>query len=167
MRIDTSPAALVAAMAARQAEIGQALSGLDREELRRESRLPGWDRLTIVCHLRYGATASHRMTEDSLGGLPMRLQRLPTRRSNHRSADRSLDGSWALISVDGPSFLIRAQGDTVEVHESTTDPLADTAIVGTGRQLLAFILGRAPLNSLQIRGDQNLAASFLTAFPGP
>jgi hypothetical protein len=30
--------------------------------------LPGWNRLTIACHLRYGARASHRMTKDALSG---------------------------------------------------------------------------------------------------
>lgn len=32
------------------------------------SRLRGWSRLTIVCHLRYGATALLRMTNDALAG---------------------------------------------------------------------------------------------------
>lgn len=270
MSTETSGAVLTAALAARQMELCQALSSLDQQKLRRTSRLPGWDRLTVVCHLRYGARASRRMTEDALGGrptafyplgrerqreatlepdigespadivtslnsesrrldklwqsiddgqwqlavdepedkpdlgsidlwtlamlrltevevhghdldldlspwsntfvstaLPMRLQRLPTRRSNHRSADHSVNGSWALVSTDGPSFLIQAQGSTVDVQETATKPVADSAIIGTSRQLLAFILGRVSLHSLQTRGDQTLAASFLTAFPAP
>lgn len=32
------------------------------------SRLPGWDRLTILCHLRYGAITLLRMTSDALAG---------------------------------------------------------------------------------------------------
>jgi uncharacterized protein (TIGR03083 family) len=50
---------------ARTAEVVAALSPKD---VTSPSMLPGWDRLTIACHLRYGARASLRMTEDSLSG---------------------------------------------------------------------------------------------------
>ncbi|MGH9233397.1 MAG: maleylpyruvate isomerase N-terminal domain-containing protein [Acidimicrobiales bacterium] len=34
------------------------------------SSLPGWSRRTIVCHLRFGAEASLRVTSDALAGIP-------------------------------------------------------------------------------------------------
>lgn len=44
------------------------LRGATDAVLREDSLLPGWDRLTIVCHLRYGAVALLRMTDDALAG---------------------------------------------------------------------------------------------------
>ena len=43
---------------------------LDRCELDTLSLLPGWTRLTIACHLRYGAEALRQMTLDALAGRP-------------------------------------------------------------------------------------------------
>lgn len=43
------------------------LEGLDLET---PSLLPGWSRLTIVCHLRYGAEAMRQMTIDATAGRP-------------------------------------------------------------------------------------------------
>jgi uncharacterized protein (TIGR03083 family) len=71
--VDSSDAqgpALAAAVAARTAEIVGALSGLDDDRLDGPSRLEGWNRLTIACHLRYGAEALRQMTEDALAGRP-------------------------------------------------------------------------------------------------
>lgn len=263
-------AALADAVAARHREVAAALVGLDQLDLLEGSRLPGWNRLTIACHLRYGANASRRMTEDTVAGrqaafyplgraeqraatlepgpnetpagviasldeescrldklwatighdhwqlsvnepednqdlgsvtlwtvailrltevevhgydldlnlspwsttfvsaaLPMRLNWLPSRRSNHRSVGESVDGTWAFVRTDGPSFLIESRGGRVEVSESLTAPPADAAFVGTGDQLLRFILGRAPLSGLEVRGDEHHAASFLAVFPAP
>jgi hypothetical protein len=36
--------------------------------------------------------------------LPTRLLRLPTRRSNHRAIDDSINGSWGLVATDAPAF---------------------------------------------------------------
>ena len=44
------------------------LQQLDEAVLEEPSRLPGWSRLTIVCHLRYGNHALRRMTLDALEG---------------------------------------------------------------------------------------------------
>jgi len=44
--------------------------GLAGTDLGAPSLLPGWTRLTIACHLRYGAEALHRMTLDALAGRP-------------------------------------------------------------------------------------------------
>ena len=44
------------------------LRRLGDDELRQPSELPGWSRLTIACHLRYGADALIRMTRGALAG---------------------------------------------------------------------------------------------------
>ena len=54
----------------RHAELVSLLSGCDQSLLTAPSMLPGWDRLTVVCHLRYGAEANARMTRDILNGEP-------------------------------------------------------------------------------------------------
>lgn len=43
---------------------------MDDDELLEPSELPGWSRLTIVCHLRYGAEAMAAMIRDTLEGRP-------------------------------------------------------------------------------------------------
>lgn len=261
---------VAAAVTVRQSEIGRALVELDGHQIRGPSHLPGWDRLTIACHLRFGALASERMTTDALAGtptafypngrsrqrdatlrpdegespadvvtslseisdhldrlwvnlddhewdteirepadnkdlgaitlwtlallrltevevhghdldldlspwsstfveaaLPTRLAWLPTRRSNHQAADHSIDGSWALAATDGPTFRITANGARVEVEAVSAIPRVDATIAATSSELLAFILGRAPLDALQVRGDHAHATSFLKAFPAP
>ncbi len=62
--------ALVAAIEARTTEIVAALGGLDDTGLDAPSELAGWSRLTIACHLRYGAQSLHRMTVDARAGRP-------------------------------------------------------------------------------------------------
>jgi hypothetical protein len=99
--------------------------------------------------------------------LPTRLRWLPYRRSNHRAVDESIDGSWVLAATDGPAFRIDAHGAQVEVDVVETTPQADATIVGSARQLLAYILGRLPIDWLQVRGDRDHAATFLKAFPAP
>ena len=44
------------------------LRKLDEAGLEGPSELPGWTRLTIVCHLRYGTRALRRMTLDAVAG---------------------------------------------------------------------------------------------------
>ena len=262
--------AIAAAIGKRQAEIVAALQLLDDSGMLSETRLAGWDRLTIGCHLRYGAVATERLTSDTLVGkasayypegrerqrpttlrpesgestadvvaslheagqrldavlaevgdhrwtetisepadkvdlgpielwtlallrltelevhgqdldlglspwsntfvtaaLPTRLRWLPRRRSNHRAVDRAVAGTWTLCSLDGASFRVSAGAHHVEVSETTGDSLGDVTMTGTSEQLLAFVLGRAPLSSLEVDGDQDLGALFLSAFPGP
>ena len=55
------------AISAATDRVCHALAGTD---LSAPSSLPGWSRLTIACHLRYGAEALHRMTLDALAGQP-------------------------------------------------------------------------------------------------
>jgi len=54
----------------RTAGIVDALSKLDEHKSAAASRRPGWSRLTIACHLRYGAEAIGAMTEATLSGRP-------------------------------------------------------------------------------------------------
>ena len=61
---------IAAAVAARHRDLNNVLEATDPGDLLEASELPGWSRLTIVCHLRYGAQASERMTRDALAGLP-------------------------------------------------------------------------------------------------
>jgi maleylpyruvate isomerase len=62
--------ALCAAVARRSAQIHEALVGLTDQELEAPSLLEDWSRLTIACHLRYGAGALTRMTADARSGRP-------------------------------------------------------------------------------------------------
>jgi uncharacterized protein (TIGR03083 family) len=54
----------------RHTELESLLSGCDQSLLTAPSKLPGWNRLTVVSHLRYGAEANARMTRDILNGVP-------------------------------------------------------------------------------------------------
>lgn len=80
---------LAAAVAARTAEIVQALAALDDEDLVGPSRLEGWSRLTIACHLRYGARTLSRMTEDVIAG--RRTSYYPAGREHQRPATLTPD----------------------------------------------------------------------------
>jgi hypothetical protein len=62
--------ALSRAVLERTAERAHALLKLDRSALEEPSLLPDWSRLTIACHLRYGAAALKRMTKAALRGDP-------------------------------------------------------------------------------------------------
>lgn len=258
------------AVSARHRELAGIVADLEADVLCGPSLLPGWDRLAILCHLRYGALASLRLTDAALSGreaayypqgrqqqrparlrpadgesmadvmasltrhsqrldeawasmsddqwrntiseppgnqdlgpvtlgtiallrltevevhghdldlglspwsetfvaaaLPIRLQWLPTRRSNHHVTDQTIDATWLLATTDGPNFLVRAQGSKVEVSAPENGADADATISGTARQLLAFILGREPLDKLTVGGDVAVAHSFLAAFPAP
>lgn len=60
--------AIADAVRGRTIEVAAALTNLDEAALLAPSALPGWSRLTIACHLRYGAHASGEMTERTLAG---------------------------------------------------------------------------------------------------
>lgn len=50
--------------------IARSLRALDDEELHQGSELPEWSRLTIACHLRFGAEALIRLTRSATEGVP-------------------------------------------------------------------------------------------------
>lgn len=62
--------AIVRAIAAGQQSVVRALGLLDDDGLRAPTLLPGWDRLTVVCHIRYGAEAADRLVRAGLAGEP-------------------------------------------------------------------------------------------------
>ena len=61
---------LAAAALRRSQQVVTALRALGSPALTEPSTLPGWDRLTVACHLRYGARASRRVTREALAGRP-------------------------------------------------------------------------------------------------
>ena len=61
---------VAAAVARRTDDVVRALRDLDDESLNRPSLLPEWSRLTIACHLRYGAAALALVTTEALAGRP-------------------------------------------------------------------------------------------------
>lgn len=255
---------------ARTAEIVAALRSLDDDGLRSPSELPQWSRLTIACHLRYGAITLRRMTAGGLSGqpvafypggreqqrpgtlvpddgedpldvldslahhgdklhrlwsslgadqwdrqlieppgkpdlgrmalaqlpvlrcteveihgsdlglgladwsepfirtaLPMRLDRLNVRRSNHRPFDAGLQGSWLLVATDGPTYRIVVRGIDVESAPAPPTTPATAVIEASSRDLLALLLDRPLLRAPRITGDRAFGEAFTAAFPGP
>ena len=63
-------AAVIDAVAIRTAAIVAALERLDEDELRAPSTLPDWSRLTVGCHLRFGAEGFLRLTRSAITGEP-------------------------------------------------------------------------------------------------
>jgi len=59
---------VIDAVVERTRRIVESLTGLGDDELRQPSGLPGWSRLTIACHLRFGAEALARMTRGARAG---------------------------------------------------------------------------------------------------
>jgi uncharacterized protein (TIGR03083 family) len=246
------------------------LGRLDEADLDAPSEVPGWPRLTIICHLRYGTNALLRMTRDALAGretsyypegrerqrprtllplpgesatdvidgwrtaataldadwsviareqwstpvieplgnpdlgsvvlarlalahltevevhgtdlgvdapdwsptlvrvgLPTRLRWLATRRTNHRPFDASISGSWRLDTNEGLRWLVAVDRDGVTSRPATGAEHATAVISGSGRDLLALLLGRPPRGEMSVIGDQTFAQSFPKVFPGP
>ena len=96
--------------------------------------------------------------------LPLRVAALA--RARHRAdAHHAIDGTWMLVCDELESqWRVTARGDVVEF--SGTDR-ADVVLSGSARDLVAFLLGRANVEMLAVRGDVRRAAMFKRAFPGP
>lgn len=77
----------------RSRQIVESLTRLEDDELRRPSELPEWSRLTIACHLRFGAEALARMTRLTLVGLP----------AAYYPATRELQRARTLVPLSGES----------------------------------------------------------------
>ena len=99
--------------------------------------------------------------------LPMRLELLNHRRTNHRAYEGELEGSWLLVASDGPTYLIAVSGTRVESRPADRSTPARATIEGSGRDILALLLGRADIESLEVRGEPAFGAMFPRAFPGP
>ena len=261
---------IVAAVGARTDAIVDALADLGDDGLLAPSRLPEWSRLTIACHLRFGAGAFLRMTHGAVArrpvsyypqgrdeqrpttlrpypgehppdvvrslakesdelqaawrglpagewdlvvtepqgqvdlgplplsrlpllrltevevhgsdldiglddwsdtfvaaALPFRLEWLNRRRTNHRTVDAGVEGSWLLRATDGPAYLVTVEGDRVESRPADSSATARAVIEATGRDLLALLLGRPLVRPPATSGDTQFAAAFSRAFPGP
>jgi uncharacterized protein (TIGR03083 family) len=85
------------AVARRSAEVVAALASADPATLRGPSALPGWSRLTIACHLRYGALALGRMTAATLAGAEASYY--PEGRDRQRAATLEPDAGEAPADV--------------------------------------------------------------------
>jgi len=261
---------VIDAVKERTQSIADSLRELGDDELGRPSGLPEWSRLTIACHLRFGAEALHRMTSSALQGLPvayypegreqqrpqtvaprpgespqevveslahlseelnrqwsaldpaawgvevveppdnpdlglvplrslpllrltevevhgtdlavnladwsttfisevlpMRLEWLNFRRTNHRAVDTELEGSWLLVATDGPTYKVSVSGPRVESRSASSNAHARAVITATSRDLLALLLGRTPQTPPTVLGDVAFGTSFSRAFPGP
>jgi uncharacterized protein (TIGR03083 family) len=89
--------------------------------------------------------------------LPMRLEWLNSRQSNHRVVDTTVRASWLLVATDmDVNQVITVEGPNVV---SSPGDSADTRIIGTGAELLALLLGRAPKSFAP--------EDFTRALPGP
>jgi uncharacterized protein (TIGR03083 family) len=62
--------AVARAIAAGHASLARVLADLDDDGLRASTLLPEWNRVTVICHLRYGARAVDRMVRSALAGAP-------------------------------------------------------------------------------------------------
>jgi uncharacterized protein (TIGR03083 family) len=261
---------LLHAVTDRSRRIVDSLKELGEEDLRQPSELPEWSRLTIACHLRFGAEALCRLTRAGARGrpvayypegrerqrprtlvplhgespqavveslatlceeldqewsalgpaswhlnvvepagnrdlgpialrrlpllrltevevhgtdlglnlddwsdvfisaaLPMRLEWLNVRRSNHRAFEKGLEGSWLLVATDGPTYRVSVKGSKVESRAASPDTQVRAVLESTSRDLLALLLGRAFHTPPVISGDVEFGRSFSRAFPGP
>jgi len=88
-------------------ELIGAARALSDDDLERPSGLPGWSRLTILCHLRFGATMTARMTRATIDGQPTafypegrELQRPRTLRPAPGESPRQVIASLAQLSLE-------------------------------------------------------------------
>lgn len=270
MTVPFGPSNVVQAVEARTVEVVERLRQLTDAELEAPSLLPGWSRLTIACHLRFGAVAFRRLTEGGIAGtatayypggrtaerpltllpepderpadviesleaesarlldlwnrmthnewqtvvhepednpdlgplpvsnipllrlteievhgtdldvgttdwselfvdrvLPLRLDWLNRRRTNHRSFDGRIHGQWLLRSPDGFAWSVAVEEGQVSSRAARDDDMSTATINGTKRDLLALLLGRPCLHELTYDRDANFGRRFSDAFPGP
>lgn len=138
-----SYAVLIDAVGERTRRVAESLTGLSDDELHQPSELPGWSRLTIACHLRYGAQALRRMTSYALAGQPVAYY------PEGREAQRPR----TLVPFAGESPLAVVESFALSSEElqhswSALDPGAwsvDVAEPPQARDLGPVPLGRLPL----------------------
>jgi uncharacterized protein (TIGR03083 family) len=131
--------AISEAARARTADI---VASLRDTELSTPSKLEGWTRLTVACHLRYGAAASDRMTADALAGVETSFY--PDGRSGQRPGtlepgrgeepqqvvdsleahSARLHDSWGRMSETEWATAIREPPDNPDLGETTVAELA-------------------------------------------
>ncbi len=138
-----SHAVLIDAVGERTRRIVEILRGLSDDELQHPSELPGWSRLTIACHLRYGAQALGRMTSSALEGQPVA----------YYPEGRDVQRPRTLVPFAGESPLavvesLARSSEELQISWSALDPGAwsvDVVEPPQARDLGPVPLGRLPL----------------------
>ena len=138
-----SNAVLIDAVGERTRRIVESLRGLSDDELHQPSELPGWSRLTIACHLRYGAQALGRMTSSALEGQPVA----------YYPEGRDVQRPRTLVPLAGESPLavvesLARSSEELQHSWSALDPGAwsvDVVEPPQARDLGPVPLGRLPL----------------------
>jgi uncharacterized protein (TIGR03083 family) len=148
MTADVARAPELAAVArARTTRLVQVLRELDIEDLLAPSDLEGWSRLTVVCHLRYGASALLRMTRDVVAGRATAYypqgrarQRPRTLEPQVGEAAGEVIESLATVAaeLDAAWASLRAADWALEVVEPPDNP--DLGTVPLGRLTLMRLL---------------------------
>jgi uncharacterized protein (TIGR03083 family) len=131
-----------------------ALRHVDDTVLDEPSALPGWSRLTIICHLRYGTKAMLRMTQDALAGRetayypqgrasqrPITLRPAPGQTAQDvlddwESVAIALDTEWSVTAPDDWAKDVREPPDnpdlgTIPLGRLTLARLTETDVHGT------------------------------------
>jgi hypothetical protein len=116
-RLETRGGALAAAIESRTGQITEALRTLDNEALASSSRLEGWSRLTIACHLRYGAEALLRMTRAAIDGTPTSYY--PAGREQERPA--TLVPRLGELGPDVVSSLAARSGELTRIWSTLSE----------------------------------------------
>jgi hypothetical protein len=148
---------------------------LDDVAWHQPSRLPGWSRLTILCHLRYGHAALRRMTLDTSAGratsyYPQGRARQRACTLQPRPGERSVDvvADWRSTGADLDavwSTLDDAQW-SIEVVEPADNP--DLGTVPLGRVALARLAWLEKRRTNQRGFERSICGSWLlSATDGP
>ena len=93
--------------------------------------------------------------------LPLRLAWL-----DRPDTDHSVVGSW-MLSDAAEQWLVVAEDGDVRAYHADADTRADCRLTASRRDLLAFLLGRRTVGTMELSGDIDLANAFKRAFPGP
>ena len=96
--------------------------------------------------------------------LPMRLEWLNVRRTNHREFGRELTGAWLLAASDGPTYKVSVDGTKVESRPALRNARTTAVIEASSRDLLALLLGRPLVTPPVITGDVTFGQSFARVF---
>jgi hypothetical protein len=126
---------ITAEIESRTARIVAALSALDGAGLASPSELPGWSRLTIACHLRYGAQALSAMTEATLAGhtasyYPRGRERQRPSTLHPDTGERPADVPHSLAQHSERLHQLWSSIDENAAHQRTAEP-ADNPDLGS------------------------------------
>lgn len=134
------------AITSRTALLVDALSTIDLES---PSALPDWSRLTIACHLRYGAVALRWMTDDTHAGRPTAYypegrdrQRPATLQpsagedvvTSLRETSAALDRAWAAVT-DWQATVVEPEGVFPTLESMAVLRLTELEVHGTDLDL--------------------------------